>query len=72
MADLSFWTIQIPGWLLFTYLVIAQCTAAFSYRLGVRMGTQEPAEQITQVGPRFGGGWRSPIWFSTRRCLDWD
>ncbi len=50
MLDGAFWIIQIPGWLLFIYLVIAQCTAAFSYKLGVRMGTQEPATQITAVG----------------------
>ncbi len=46
----EFWAIQLPGWLLFAYLLIAQCTAAVSYELGVRMGTQEPAEQITEVG----------------------
>jgi len=50
MSGAAFWIIQIPGWLLFIYLVFAQCTAAFSYRLGVRMGTQEPATQITEVG----------------------
>jgi len=50
MTAFTFWAIQIPGWLLFFYLVAAQCTAAFSYQLGVRMGTQEPAEQITEVG----------------------
>ncbi len=50
MTDIGFWLIQIPGWALFVYLVAAQCTAALSYRLGVRMGTQEPAEQITEVG----------------------
>jgi len=50
MTTFAFWAIQIPGWLLFLYLVAAQCTAAFSYQFGVRMGTQEPAEQITEVG----------------------
>jgi len=53
MSAIAFWIIQIPGWLLFVYLVVAQCTAAFSYRLGVRMGTQEPASQITDVGAAF-------------------
>ncbi|MCP4072834.1 MAG: hypothetical protein GY742_14025 [Hyphomicrobiales bacterium] len=50
MTGLTFWFIQLPGWLLFFYLAIAQCTAAINYQLGVRMGTQEPAEQITEVG----------------------
>lgn len=50
MSNVSFWFVQIPGWALVIYLIIAQCTAAFSYKLGVRMGTQEPAEKITEVG----------------------
>lgn len=54
--DIAFWIIQVPGWLLFVYLVIAQCTAAFDYSLGVRMGTQEPAAQITEVGVAFWKG----------------
>ena len=53
MGNIVFWVIQIPGWMLFIYLVVAQCTAAFSYQLGVTMGTQEPAEQITEVGTAF-------------------
>lgn len=53
---IAFWIIQGPGWVLFAYLVIAQCTAAFSYELGVRMGTQEPREQITEVGTAFWWG----------------
>lgn len=56
MDKLAFWVIQIPGWALFIYLVFAQCTAAFSYQLGVKMGTQEPAEQITEVGAAFWWG----------------
>lgn len=50
MSEFGFWIIQLPGWLLFVYLVVTQCTAALSYSLGVRMGTQEPAERITDVG----------------------
>lgn len=50
MSDVSFWIIQLPGWALFAYLVVAQCLAAISYDLGVRMGSQEPAQQITEVG----------------------
>lgn len=52
-TNLLFWTLQLPGWVLFLYLVIAQCTSAVNYRLGVQMGTQEPSEQITQVGVAF-------------------
>lgn len=52
----TFWIIQGPGWLLFAYLVGAQCTAAFSYPLGVRLGTQEPEENITRVGVAFWWG----------------
>jgi hypothetical protein len=56
METLAFWFIQIPGWLLFVYLVVAQCTAALSYEFGVKLGTQEPAEQITEIGAAFFGG----------------
>ena len=56
MDGFAFWFIQLPGWLLFVYLVIAQCTAAISYQLGVKMGTQEPAKQITEVGVAFWWG----------------
>jgi len=54
--DIGVWIIQIPGWLLFVYLALAQCTAAISYDLGVRMGTQEPSRQITEVGVAFWWG----------------
>ena len=50
------WTIQVPGWLLLAYLVIAQALPAFDYELGVRMGTQEPAEMISEVGVAFWYG----------------
>lgn len=52
----GFWSIQVPGWLLLVYLVYAQGVAAFSYDLGVSLGTQEPAEQITEVGTAFWYG----------------
>lgn len=52
----NFWFLQIPGWLLLAYLVYAQAISAFDYELGVRMGTQEPAEQITEVGAAFWYG----------------
>jgi len=43
----AFWTVQGPGWLLLAYLIVAQGITAFDYELGVAMGTQEPAEMIT-------------------------
>ena len=52
----AFWWLQVPGWLLVVYLVYAQAIPAFDYELGVRMGTQEPAEQITEVGAAFWYG----------------
>lgn len=52
----DFWAIQGPGWALLLYLVFAQAPAAFSYELGVRMGTQEPAETISAVGTAFWSG----------------
>jgi hypothetical protein len=45
-----------PGWLLLLYVVYAQAIPAFDYDLGVTMGTQEPAEQITEVGIAFWYG----------------
>jgi len=51
-----FWFIQGPGWLLFAYLVYAQAIPAFDYDLGVRMGTQESAMVITEVGTAFWYG----------------
>lgn len=48
--------VQIPGWLLLFYLVYAQVPAAFDYELGVRMGTQEPAAMISEVGAAFWYG----------------
>ncbi len=41
---------QSPGWLLLVSLVFAQGVSALSYELGVTLGTQEPAEAITEVG----------------------
>jgi len=54
--DAEFWWIQIPGWLLLIYLVYAQAIPAFDYQLGVRMGTQESAQKITEVGAAFWYG----------------
>lgn len=52
----GFWALQIPGWLLFIYLVYAQAIPAFDYELGVVMGTQEPASRVTEVGVAFWQG----------------
>jgi hypothetical protein len=52
----GFWLLQGPGWLLLVYLVYAQGLPAFDYELGVAMGTQESAEQITEVGTSFWYG----------------
>jgi hypothetical protein len=50
----------------FLYLVVAQCSAAVSYDLGVRMGTQEPAAKITDVGVAFFKGFAAAdLWFYT-------
>ena len=53
---LGFWALQVPGWLLLVYLIYAQGISAFSYQLGVAMGTQEPAEVLTEVGTAFWYG----------------
>ena len=54
--DYRFWSIQIFGWALLAYLVYAQGITAFDYELGVKMGTQEPASEITEVGTAFWYG----------------
>ena len=48
--------LQIPGWLLLAYLVYAQAIPAFNYEWGVQIGTQEPAQRITEVGAAFWYG----------------
>jgi hypothetical protein len=52
----GFWFLHGPGWLLLLYLIYAQAIPAFDYDLGVSMGTQEPAEQVTEVGVAFWYG----------------
>ncbi len=52
----SFWMLQGPGWLLLIYLLYAQAIPAFDYDLGVAMGTQESATQISEVGVAFWYG----------------
>jgi hypothetical protein len=50
------WVLFGPGWILLFYLIYAQAIPAFDYQLGVRMGTQESAEAITEVGAAFWFG----------------
>ena len=52
----GFWLLHIPGWFLLAYLIYAQAIPAFDYELGTAMGTQESAEQITEVGTAFWYG----------------
>lgn len=52
----GFWWLQGPGWILLVYLLYAQAVPALDYELGVRMGTQESAQQITEVGAAFWYG----------------
>lgn len=54
--NIGFWVLQGPGWLLLLYLIYAQAIPAFDYDLGVAMGTQEAAGQITEVGVAFWWG----------------
>ena len=54
--DIGFWFLQGPSWLLCLYLIYAQAIPAFDYELGISMGTQEPADQITAVGVAFWYG----------------
>lgn len=49
----SFLFIQVSGWVFLVYLVYAQGIAALNYDYGIAMGTQEPAENITEVGVAF-------------------
>jgi len=54
--SVSYWIVQGPGWVLLLYLLYAQAIPAFDYQLGVRMGTQESAENVTEVGAAFWYG----------------
>lgn len=52
----SGWVLQVTGWLFLAYLTYAQLIPVFDYQLGVNMGTQEPAEQVTEVGVAYWKG----------------
>jgi hypothetical protein len=48
--------LQATGWLFLAYLTYAQLIPAFDFQLGVEMGTQESAAQITEVGVAYFKG----------------
>lgn len=48
--------IKIPGWLLFVYLLYSQAIPAIHYEWGVKMGTQDSPEKVTEVGTSFWYG----------------
>lgn len=52
----GFWILQVSGWILLAFLIYGQGIAAFDYDLGVRMGTQDSAEVVTEVGVAFWRG----------------
>lgn len=53
---IGFWVLQGPGWALVVLLILGQGIAAVDYELGVRMGTQDSAEAVTEVGAAFWYG----------------
>ncbi len=53
---IGFWGLQLPGWALLIYLIYGQGIAAFDYQFAVRMGTQDPATAVTEVGVAFWRG----------------
>lgn len=54
--DFNFWLLHGPGWFLLLYLIYAQAIPAFDYELGITMGTQESADQVSEVGVAFWYG----------------
>ena len=53
MSGIAFWMVQLPEWILFAYLLVAQCTAAMSSSLSGKMGTQDPLKHITEIDVAF-------------------
>lgn len=53
---IGFWLLQIPGWTCVILLILGQGIAALDYELGVRMGTQDSAAAVTEVGAAFWYG----------------
>ena len=52
----AFIFVQVTGWLFLAYLVYAQGITALNYDYGVAMGTQESADNVTEVGAAFWYG----------------
>jgi uncharacterized transporter YbjL len=52
----GFWALQGPGWAFVVLLIVGQGIAAFDYELAVRMGTQDSADAVTEVGAAFWYG----------------
>jgi hypothetical protein len=50
---IGFWALQVPGWIGVALLILGQGIAAIDYDFAVRMGTQESAAVITEVGVAF-------------------
>jgi len=50
---IGFWALQVPGWIVVALLILGQGIAAIDYDLAVRMGTQDSAAMITEVGVAF-------------------
>jgi hypothetical protein len=56
VRGIGFWLLQIPGWVCAIWLIFVQGIAAFDYELAVRMGTQDSAAAVTEVGAAFWHG----------------
>ncbi len=53
---IGFLALQVPGWIGVVLLILGQGIAAIDYDLAVRMGTQESAAVVTEVGVAFWYG----------------
>lgn len=53
---IGFWVLQVPGWVMLVLLILGQGIAAIDYELGVRMGTQDSADAVTEIGAAFWYG----------------
>jgi hypothetical protein len=56
VRGIGFWMLQVPGWPLVILLSLGQGIAAIDYELAVRMGTQDSAAAVTEVGAAFWYG----------------
>jgi len=53
---IGFWALQVPGWVSVLLLIFSQGIAALDYELAVRLGTQDSADAVTDVGSAFRYG----------------